>query len=55
MSIAHRLSTIRNADWNFVLDQGCIVDQGRHVDSLARRGIYAELHDCQFVDLAPGI
>ncbi len=49
--IAHRLSTIRSADWIFVLDQGQIVEQGRHADLLAVRGIYADLHDRQFVDL----
>lgn len=52
--IAHRLSTIRNADWIFVLDQGRVVESGRHEDLLALQGIYAELHERQFVDLDEG-
>jgi ATP-binding cassette, subfamily B, bacterial MsbA len=45
--IAHRLSTVREADKIVVLDQGRIVDQGRHDELLARGGLYAELHRLQ--------
>jgi ATP-binding cassette subfamily B multidrug efflux pump len=46
--IAHRLSTIRNADWILVMDDGDIVEQGKHEDLLKRQGFYAELYYSQF-------
>ncbi len=46
--IAHRLATVRSADKIVVMDQGRVVDQGRHEDLLARGGIYARLHALQF-------
>jgi ATP-binding cassette subfamily B protein len=46
--IAHRLSTIRNADWILVMDEGDIVEQGKHEELLARDGFYAEIYNSQF-------
>ncbi len=48
--IAHRLSTVRDADKIVVLDQGKIVEVGKHEDLMARSGLYAELAQRQFRD-----
>ncbi len=41
--IAHRLSTVVHADNIIVLDHGEIVEQGTHLELLAKRGLYASL------------
>ena len=41
--IAHRLSTVRQADRIIVMDQGCIVEDGTHVQLLHQAGVYADL------------
>jgi ATP-binding cassette subfamily B protein len=38
--IAHRLSTIMHADKIFVLEQGQIIEQGKHQDLLDKKGLY---------------
>ena len=43
--IAHRLSTIENADQIVVLDQGRIVECGRHSELLSKGGYYANMYE----------
>ena len=46
--IAHRLSTIKNADLILVLNNGNIVEQGKHEELLKNNGFYAKLYNSQF-------
>jgi ATP-binding cassette subfamily B protein len=46
--IAHRLSTVRNADLIIVVDQGRVVQRGRHEELMGEGGLYAELYRTQF-------
>jgi subfamily B ATP-binding cassette protein MsbA len=53
--IAHRLSTIMGADLICAMDQGRIVESGRHAQLLMRGGLYARLYHTQFAaEAEPG-
>jgi len=45
--VSHRLSTVRGADKIVVLEQGRVVECGRHEDLVARHGGYAGLFEAQ--------
>ena len=47
--IAHRLSTIRNADVICVIQDGKIVEKGKHAELLAVGGVYENLYQRQFI------
>lgn len=50
--IAHRLSTVQRADLIVVLDEGRIVETGKHEELLSQGGLYRKLYEMQFADPA---
>ena len=46
--IAHRLSTIKNADMILVMNEGDIIEQGKHDELIKQNGFYANLYNSQF-------
>lgn len=50
--IAHRLSTVRHAHRVVVMDEGRIVEVGKHMELMARKGLYYKLYQTQFKPLA---
>ncbi|MGH8457247.1 MAG: ABC transporter ATP-binding protein, partial [Stenotrophobium sp.] len=51
--IAHRLSTVQNADKIVVMQDGRIIESGKHDELLGQGGMYAALHRMQFEEKAP--
>lgn len=47
--IAHRLSTIKNADLILVVNNGNVVEQGRHRELMEKKGFYYQMYSSQFV------
>ena len=50
--IAHRLSTIRDADLILVMQNGTIIEQGKHQELLNQKGFYEKLYHSQFANRA---
>jgi ATP-binding cassette subfamily B protein len=48
LTIAHRLSTVMQADHILVLEDGQVVEQGKHAELIAKGGLYARLAKLQF-------
>jgi subfamily B ATP-binding cassette protein MsbA len=48
--IAHRLSTVTGADLIYVINDGAIIESGRHDELLAAGGAYARLYALQFAE-----
>jgi len=48
--IAHRLSTIKKADMILVLENGVVVESGKHKDLMSNNGVYAKLVEMQQLD-----
>ena len=46
--IAHRLSTIKNSNLILVMNEGNIIEQGKHEELLEKGGFYADLYNAQF-------
>lgn len=46
--VAHRLSTVRSADLILVMNEGKIVEQGKHEELLQKKGFYYGLYNSQF-------
>ncbi len=46
--VAHRLSTIKNADLILVMNNGNIIEMGKHQDLLDKKGFYYQLYNSQF-------
>jgi ATP-binding cassette subfamily B protein len=48
--VSHRISTVRHADQILVLDEGRVIERGRHDDLVERGGAYAELYRKQLLE-----
>lgn len=47
--ISHRISTVKDSDWIVVLDNGMIVEEGRHEELIEKDRMYASLYRKQLI------
>jgi len=47
--VSHRISTVKDSDWIVVLDNGMIVEEGRHDELIEKDGMYANLYRKQLI------
>ena len=52
--ITQRLSSIKNADYIIVLEDGSIIEEGRHEELMAKEGTYRTLYETQLSDVEEG-
>jgi ABC-type multidrug transport system fused ATPase/permease subunit len=52
--ITQRLSSIKNADYIIVLEDGSIIEEGRHEELMAKEGTYRTLYETQLSDIEEG-
>jgi ATP-binding cassette subfamily B protein len=45
--IAHRLSTIAHADQILVIDNGKVIERGKHMELISTNGMYSRMWDKQ--------
>lgn len=50
LTIAHNVSTVMDADRIVVLDEGTIVQQGKHCELMTQPGLYRQIFEAQFAD-----
>lgn len=43
VAVAHRLSTIKDYDWIYVFESGFIVEQGKHLELMEKKGLYYKM------------
>ena len=48
--VSHRISSVQDADLILVLDQGALIERGRHEDLVHSNGLYAQLYERQLLE-----
>ena len=50
ITVSHRISTVKNAQKIFVMDEGRIVEWGKHEDLINKKGLYANMYKKQLLE-----